>query len=692
VKSLVIDNHDSFTYNLVHLLAELNGEEPLVVKNDETDWATLARETFDNIVISPGPGRPDRAADFGLSADAIRAARVPLLGVCLGHQGIATHFGGSVERAPEPMHGRVSRIRHDGDSLFDGIPGAFGAVRYHSLVVARPLPAPLVEIAWSADGLIMALRHRDRPIYGVQFHPESILTDHGRKLIGNFRDITQAREGGRRPPPPRIPASPSKIEPSREPGNVLWREAPHVIDAESCFKTLFAESAHAFWLDSAATDNAGGRWSYLGDGAATLRCDGDFGRVSIRDDTGERIESGDIFTILDRFRAGSLADPPPCPFAGGFVGWFGYELRDLCGSPTGRRADSPAAFFIRPGRFIAIDHQAGKTYAIARADDRGGEARLEAMLASLADLRSVPMPKLGNRTDPITFTLRKNRADYVADIERSLNWIRDGETYQVCLTNELTADVDLDPLTLYRVMRRTNPAPFAAFLRWPGGAILSASPERFLSVDKTGKVEAKPIKGTIGRDPDPLRDRGLARRLQTSEKERAENLMIVDLLRNDLSRVSVPGSVEVPSLMEIETFTTLHQLVSTVRAQLKPGAGTVDVIRAAFPGGSMTGAPKLRTLDLIDRLEGRPRGIYSGALGWLGDDGAADLAIVIRTIVQIGTRLSIGIGGGIVAQSDPDAEFDEILLKAKASIAAIVTAATGDFAPGLFRIDGADSS
>ncbi|MFN8218174.1 MAG: aminodeoxychorismate/anthranilate synthase component II [Solirubrobacterales bacterium] len=188
MRTLLIDNHDSFTYNLFQLLAEVNGSEPTVVRNDEASWAQLERQRFDNVVISPGPGRPERAADFGVCADAIRHARVPLLGVCLGHQGLGWCHGGEVVAAPAPAHGRVSAVRHAGTPLFAGIPRTFAAVRYHSLCLRQPLPRVLEPIAWTEDGVLMALAHRERPQWGVQFHPESICSEHGRRLLANFRD------------------------------------------------------------------------------------------------------------------------------------------------------------------------------------------------------------------------------------------------------------------------------------------------------------------------------------------------------------------------------------------------------------------------------------------------------------------------------------------------------------------------
>lgn len=190
MRTLLIDNYDSFTYNLFQLLAEVNGAEPIVVRNDEAGWDELERLEFDNVVISPGPGRPEQARDFGVCAEAIRRCERPLLGVCLGMQGLGWVEGGTVEPAPQPLHGRVVSVEHDGSALFAGIPSPFHATRYHSLALATPLPTALRETATSA-GVPMALEHRDRPQWGVQFHPESIATEHGRQLIANFRELTR---------------------------------------------------------------------------------------------------------------------------------------------------------------------------------------------------------------------------------------------------------------------------------------------------------------------------------------------------------------------------------------------------------------------------------------------------------------------------------------------------------------------
>jgi para-aminobenzoate synthetase len=667
VRTLVIDNYDSFVWNLAHAIALANGVEPLVVRNDVCSWQELwARGPFDNIVISPGPGTVERAADLGMARSAIELAPVPVLGVCLGHQGIAHVHGGTI-RHTEPVHGLVTRVRHEGDELFKNIPSPWSVVRYHSLVVASPLPPALQAIAYSDDGLVMALRHRERWLWGVQFHPESILTEQGQTLLDNFRDITHARGTRTRIVVPSA-IEPPVPEPARQ---VTTRSLATGLSAEDLFVGLYRDASHAFWLDSAAP-GGGARFSILGAPDADAH-------ESVR--IHHRASGAPPAEFLARLEA-DLAHPTvggeslPLAFRGGWIGYFGYEMAfadDLSSAYAAPIKDEPpAALWLRADRFLVIDHQERRVHlvAVSTASEVGAAeswlATMQARIEQLAPASEVVMA--ASASVPITLELEQSRADYLASIERCRQAIRDGESYEINLTNRLQLEGQLDGLSFYRVLRQVNPAPFAAYLKADTLEVLSASPERFLKVDATGRVEAKPIKGTSRRDADPTRDRELAEQLQRSEKNRAENLMIVDLLRNDLSRVSIVGSVRVPELMYVETYATVHHLLSTITAQLAPNASLIDLLRAAFPGGSVTGAPKIRTMQLIASLERSPRAVYCGSIGYLGYNRVADLNIAIRTLTYDGNHLCFGAGGAITHLSDPAEEFAEMLLKAEALI------------------------
>jgi para-aminobenzoate synthetase len=659
MRTLLIDNYDSFTFNLFHLLGEVNGDEPVVVRNDELSWDDVAKLAVDNVVISPGPGRPEHERDVGVSLDVLERADVPVLGVCLGHQALAHVTGGVIDHAPEVMHGRLSEIHHDGRGLFAGIPQGFAAVRYHSLAVGA-VPASLRVTAWTADEVVMGLEHRSRPLWGVQFHPESISTEHGAALLRNFRDLTHAR-GGRSVPVAR-PAGPRLHHRTV----ATWR------DPEAVFVALYGDRDHAVWLDSARAEPGLARFSFMG------APDGPLGQVVTYDvATGVLTVNGvqqreSVFDYCKRELTRLRADAPELPFdfACGFAGYLGYELKAECGGSLVHRSPLPDASLVFCDRLIAFDHDERRVHLLALVDGTDAEEWLAATERRLASLGEPPPPPRAP-AGGLSFAGREGREAYLDNIAACLHEIVEGETYEVCLTTQLHSDASIDPLAAYRALRARNPAPHAALLRLGDISVLSSSPERFLRVDRERMVESKPIKGTATRAAHPIEDAYRAAALRTDDKSRAENLMIVDLVRNDLGRVCVMGSVTVPSLMAVESYATVHQLVTTVRGRLRDDASAVDCIRAAFPGGSMTGAPKLRTMEIIDRLETGPRGVYSGALGFLSVNGTADLSIVIRTLVASPGGLQIGSGGAIVAASDPDAEHDEMLLKARAVLPAV---------------------
>lgn len=711
MKTLLLDNYDSFSHLLWQYLWEVNGEKPLFLHNDEWPLERIRAARFDNIVISPGPGRPDNPADFGVCGDVIREfTDVPILGVCLGHQGLGLFAGSRVGEAPAVRHGKVSRIRHDGKGVFAGLPQGFAAVRYHSLVVdAGDLPAGLAVTATAEDdGQVMGLALASRPCYGVQFHPESVGTEHGMALLANFRDQTGGRRSAAGRPgsdgdagrstlksaalePAARPAAPVRPAVARE---LPWR------DPEAAFLNFFGDASAAFWLDSLAAPVPGERLiTYMGKGRILHEVRGSAVRtweVARGGHLQEReSRTGDPFSLLSASLGPEVAGNLPFPFQGGLVGWLGYELKrhagggDLPGTPP---AELPDALLLEPARMLAFDHAAGKAWAFLppTEDPRpGDQIWLDAVVAAWpACPEAPPMDLRREEPDPgegsalsLPVALSASRETYLASIASLRASIRAGESYEACLTNEAVVESGADPLRVYRILRRTNPAPYAAYFRFPQVRVLGASPERFLKLDAGGRLECRPIKGTRRRGATSEEDASLAADLAGHPKDRSENLMIVDLVRNDFGKVCEMGSVGVPASMVVEAHPSVFQLVSTVTGRLRADCSPLEAVRACFPGGSMTGAPKKRTMELLEALEKRPRGAFSGAMGWIGTGGSMDLGMVIRTLVHTqtgaGCHFRIGCGGAILAESVPEAEFEEAMLKALAPLQAVELATSG---------------
>ncbi|WP_423059149.1 aminodeoxychorismate synthase component I [Brevibacterium linens] len=740
LRTLLIDNADSFTLNLFHLLAEVNECGPTIVPNDWAEFEMSVLDEFDNVVISPGPGTPERSADFGICAEVIEHSPIPVLGVCLGHQGVAQVHGGAVVHSPEPRHGRVSAIRHTETELFAGIPSPFSAVRYHSLAVTD-LPDCLEATAWSEDGVIQTLRHRSRPQWGVQFHPESIASEQARTLLRNFAELTVAwnrRDRSKNGLPAGedragtdvdcdrdVPAgtfaalvrSHTTVGPDAGHHYILDTDVlPQTFTDERLFAELFGDEPEAVWLDGNLPGNDSSRFSIMGapsgplsrvatgsvpEGVVEVRSAGDESENVTESSgffdwleaelasatvavTGERTEAQDIKSTFPGLSA--LSHDLPFDFRLGWVGYLGYELKAEVGSPNLHDSDLPDAVMMFLDRALVIDHDTNSIHLLAlrQADDPPGHAanqdwfdHTRARIASVpaeevsgTDQRRATSSKAdtstpAERRNPI-LVARHSRREYLDLIDQVQEKITDGETYEVCLTNMLegTTDPHESPLEMYLRLREDNPTPFGAFIRTREAVILSTSPERFLRIGADGRVESKPIKGTRPRGANQAEDEAIKAELAASVKDRSENLMIVDLVRHDLGRTAELGSVQVDTLFGIESYATVHQMVSTVSSRLAEDASPVACVRAAFPPGSMTGAPKLRTMTTIEELEAGPRGVYSGAVGYFSLGGAVDLSLVIRTLVVQGETLSYGVGGAIVALSDSEEEYEETVAKA----------------------------
>jgi len=431
----------------------------------------------------------------------------------------------------------------------------------------------------------------------------------------------------------------------------------HPADA---FVTLFGSDANSFWLDREFHDKA---YSVMGHayGNNLLTSDEMFTALAERANwSNNSTESGVGFEQ-------KTASDLPFSFRPGFVGWFDY-LQDPLSSLV-------AGTWLEVREALVFDHATKSIYFVGYFDSADKfQHWLQAALLRLSLCGGQQISyrmQNASRAESMPISLALSDQEYLRLIKRVQSHIQAGDVYQLCLTNQIRLSHQSDPLEVFLRLREYNPAPYAAFIRAGDKSLVCSSPEQFLGLSAGGQLSTRPIKGTRARNSDPEIDAHIAEELANNLKERAENLMIVDLMRNDLGRVAQPDSVRVTELFKVEPYATVHQLVSTVEAQLAQEFGIIDLVAAAFPAGSMTGAPKIRAMQLINELEVVPRGVYSGAAGHLGIDGSADLGMVIRSLVFEGSMVSIGVGGGITIDSDPNAELEETKLKASALLAVL---------------------
>ncbi|KAK2739949.1 Protein phosphatase PP2A regulatory subunit B [Myotisia sp. PD_48] len=769
LRVVIIDHYDSYTNNILQLLqnaTQCTNEEShpewsvAIVRFDQFTWEefkTTILPHIDAIILSPGPGNPIRDSDFGFNSTLIREAQIPILGICLGHQGIGTTFGAKIIHAPEIQHGQVCSINHTGSGIFSGLPQNFGGVRYNSLVLdIDELPDELMATAWTFDlqdrhkKVLMGIQHRNRPLYGTQWHPESVCSTYGQQIIDNFRglvleywsnhhpslEVGNSSRGGILPesilsesviirqaqqdfhPEHSIhhPIPPQVIKPYYIKSASLGRGvAPHVVfDAVIRNSSLDGEA----WLDSARVRDAHSRNSYMGAGAFSLSYSSQSGILDVYQ-TGKQIKSLSIedsyWTWLDNFHSiivqqnvesikpGLLEEETEVgqPLLQlGLIGYFGYEMKreSLPGyiyTKPPHNSESPPipdSQHIFTNFVLRLDNYTGEWMAfglIRRGhDDPIGrylgttspiglmEPEFELLLAQTRDLfSSHSSPPYTNPSPLPSFEAVDNEQSYTQRIHAAQNAIKEGESYEVTLTTKFKASCpDVDPYSLYLFLRNRNPAPYSAYMHFTANdtSILSSSPERFISVDGAGIAEMKPIKGTLAVSPDQEEDERRKKQLSSDIKELAENLMIVDLIRSDLHNISPSKSIRVPKLLQVESYETVHQLVTTIQSHIAQDVGGVKVVERCFPPGSMTGAPKLRSVQIIDSLEAQSeRGIYSGCIGYICASGTVDQSVVIRTVVKSGDKLELGAGGAITWLSEADKEWDELMVKANAVASAL---------------------
>jgi para-aminobenzoate synthetase component I len=453
---------------------------------------------------------------------------------------------------------------------------------------------------------------------------------------------------------------------------MLRRELPYIEDTAALFESV-ADLPWAVFLDSGGHQLTQSRYDIIAaEPCTTLTTRGNL--TEIRGETTE-LSRGDPLELLRRHLAIDPADAGDLPFCGGALGYFAYDLARRFERLPARADDGEKMPEMAVGIYdwaVVVDHLERRSWLVGQGRDPETDWKWDGLMARF----SAPGIERARKPFRITAPLASNlsRAAYAERFRRVIDYIHSGDCYQINLAQRFAAPAAGDPWLAYQALRIINPAPYSAFLNTPYGAVLSASPERFLKVDR-GRVETRPIKGTRPRAGHPRLDAGLAAELQASAKDRAENVMIVDLLRNDLSKNCALGSVAVPKLFEVESFATVHHLVSTVTGTLRGDRDALDLLRGTFPGGSITGAPKLRAMQIIEELEPQRRGIYCGAIGYIGGDGNMDLNIAIRTLVYSHGMIRFSAGGGIVADSRLEDEYQETFDKAAAMLKLLQQAA-----------------
>ncbi|NMA68410.1 MAG: aminodeoxychorismate synthase component I, partial [Desulfitobacterium sp.] len=606
-----------------------------------------------------------------------------------------------VIRAKSPVHGKVSSIRHDGKGVFANLPNPLTVTRYHSLALRKDtLPEELIITSETEDGEIMGIRHRELPIEGVQFHPEAILTEKGHELLANA--VKMARLWWQKQKETTQEAGLAKEYEFNSPWLIkkldLELQPIELLDA-------FRDTVYPFFLDSGKSYADLGKYSFMG-AFPFIQASAYKDRVEITHFDFEIIiknetipcGKGEGLEVMDELVARyQVENPTSFPFVGGGVGFWTYDLKDELEDMPQEAEDTlglPLWRFAWYDGVLVYDHEQESYTLLACGMSRYGECRKELAQARVEKIEGLiekylaerklkgsgsiegsPSASKAHQLESLTqadsevevqYTV--TREQYLKDLRKLIDYIYAGDIYQANLTQRFQIPTTKDPFELYQTLHRVNPAPFAAFLPYEDFQILSSSPERFVQITAQGEIETRPIKGTRPRGKTPEEDEAYAKELQESVKDRAELTMIIDLQRNDLGRICRYGSVQVTDLIRLEKYPTVWHLVSTINGVLRPGLRVSEILQAIFPGGSITGAPKIRAMEIIEELEPYKRGLYTGSIGYISFDGAWDTNIVIRTILLKDGMAYFNGGGGIVADSIPEEEHEESLQKVRALI------------------------
>jgi para-aminobenzoate synthetase component 1 len=461
----------------------------------------------------------------------------------------------------------------------------------------------------------------------------------------------------------------------------LIEEVSTALTAPEAFE-LLEERPFSFFLDSGMDHENLGRYSFIGgDPFLVITSRGSQVTLHYRDKRERAV--GNPFDVLGQVldRYAVQASPSPLPFTGGAVGYLSYDLCHFIEGLPSTAVDDlqlPECYLAFYDAVVGFDHREGRAYVASTGfPDTDEPRRMQKANARIGEMKEMlaRSPRTASALPDDSIPVAGMRGGfthegYVEAVARVREYIAAGDIFQVNLSQRFEVELPIPPYELYRRLRGINPAPFASYLNFGGVTIVGASPERFLRV-RGDAVDTRPMKGTRPRGSNAAEDDALAAELLDSVKDRAENVMIVDLERNDLGRVCRYGTVKVRELWTLEKYATVFQLTSTVEGQLREDKDRIDLLKAAFPGGSITGAPKVRAMEIIDELEPTRRSVYTGSIGYLGFDGGMDCNIVIRTFIIKGGKAYFQVGGGIVWDSDPEAEYQETLDKARALFEAL---------------------
>lgn len=646
---LVVDNHGFTTRILTHQLGAVH-----LVTAAELIAVDLADYT--HVVVGHGTASIDL---HPLKA----AVNLPVLAIGAGYQHLAALYGHTETTRVQPVYGQPVAHHHCGTGLFAGLPALTELISYHAWRLHRMNTDRFSIHATDDDDAVLAFRVNGTNHWGIHADPAALQSTAGATVIDNFLALA--------PVETTLSDPAAQPAPYRQRYDVFTRTIAGEIDTAATFARLQDGTSAAFWLDSASADRGQGELTLMGtnDGelSQTIRWNVTTNELDVLRGKATHRLTADVLDYLEEHVWEPTEALDLNGFTGGWVGYLGYEAKQATvhGHQNRWEAATPDAYWIQPQAFIRYDHRNRSTILFSYHDP----SLLETLEAALVFGPSAePGP---TKRGELAGQWRLSATEYEHRVTRIQELLHSGTAAGICLTDTFSMDAQsIDGLELYRRLRANNSAPYAGYLRFntfgDSLEVLSASPEKYLSIDATGMVESKPIKGTVARSADPERDADVAATMAADAKIQSENLMITDLLRDDLASVTVPTTVHVPKLMAVESFATVHQLVTTVRGQLMPGTSAMEALKAVFPGGSMTGAPKMVSLETLDALEAGPRGIYSGAMGWIGNTHTAELNVVIRTIVIDHDQLSIGAGGAVVVASDPVAEEQEKHLKARA--------------------------